>query len=84
VDQPKVTLTNHIAPIHCPQCDEKAYIIRRTTDAAKDDGSEVWTFQCVTAPRAQYEDFFLALFFLATARPAPAAGRPFLFSSFSF
>jgi hypothetical protein len=45
--QPKVTLTNHIGPIHCPQCDERAYLIRRTMDAIKHDGSEVWTFQCV-------------------------------------
>jgi len=48
MDQPRqITHTNHIAPIHCPQCDERAYIIRRTTDAFKRDGSEVWTFQCV-------------------------------------
>jgi hypothetical protein len=45
--RPKVTLTNHIAAIACPQCDEKAYIVRRTPDAIKGDGSEVWTFQCV-------------------------------------
>jgi hypothetical protein len=43
------TPTNLIEAIHCPQCDERAYIIRRTTDGFKRDGSEVWTFQCVNS-----------------------------------
>jgi hypothetical protein len=47
MDAPKATLTNHIQPIRCPQCDERAYIIRRVPDAVKGDGLEVWTFQCV-------------------------------------
>ena len=43
--QPEIT--NLIEPIHCPKCDERAYIIRRILDDLKRDGSEVWTFQCV-------------------------------------
>ena len=45
--QPEITPTNLIEPIHCPKCDERAYIIRRILDDLKRDGSEVWTFQCV-------------------------------------
>ena len=47
MDTPTTTLTNHIQPIRCPLCAERAYIIRRVLDALKLDGSEVWTFQCV-------------------------------------
>ena len=47
MDALKTTLTNHIRPIRCPQCAERAYIIRRVLDAVERDGSEVWTFQCV-------------------------------------
>ena len=50
MDELKVTPTNRIEPIHCPQCDERAYIIRRTKDAFKTNGWEVWTFQCDSLP----------------------------------
>jgi hypothetical protein len=39
MNQPKVTPTNDIAPIHCLQCDDRTYIIRRKM---------VWTFQWAT------------------------------------
>ena len=45
--QQPITPTMFIEPIHCPKCDERAYIIQRVRDALKRDGSEVWTFQCV-------------------------------------
>ena len=47
MDTPKITLTNLIQPIRCPECAERAYIIRRVMDAGKRDGSELWSFQCV-------------------------------------
>ena len=47
MDAPRATLTNHIQPIPCPLCGERAYIIRRKSDAFTGDGSEVWIFQCV-------------------------------------
>jgi len=47
MDEPTITHTNEIAAIHCPQCGERAYIIRRTMDDFRRDGSEVWLFQCV-------------------------------------
>jgi hypothetical protein len=45
--EPKITPTSLIAPIQCPQCSEKGYIIRRWHDPFSRAGSEVWTFQCV-------------------------------------
>jgi hypothetical protein len=37
----------NIKPICCPQCDERAYVIRHVPDTVKGDGSEVWTFNYV-------------------------------------
>jgi hypothetical protein len=48
--EPKITPTNLIAPIQCPQCSEKGYIIRRWHDPFSRAGSEVWTFQCELLP----------------------------------
>jgi hypothetical protein len=46
--EPKITPTNLIAPIQCPRCSEKGYIIQRWHDPfSRDRYSEVWTFQCV-------------------------------------
>lgn len=44
--QPIFTSIFKIQPICCPSCGEKASIIRRALDASKDDGSEIWAFQC--------------------------------------
>ena len=46
--QPKLnfTRTSEVRPIVCPQCGEKADIMRRSPDTFKGDGSEVWSFQC--------------------------------------
>ena len=44
--EPQVTHTHKIEPIRCPRCKLAARIIRRTMDAFKRDGTEIWTYQC--------------------------------------
>jgi Zn ribbon nucleic-acid-binding protein len=62
--EPKITPTNLIAPIQCPQCSEKGYIIRRWHDPFSRHGSEVWTFQCVNGHHTE-----------KSGRPAPRLAR---------
>jgi hypothetical protein len=51
-----ITHTEDIDPIRCPHCGELAYMIRRTPNAFKRDGTEVWTFQCVNGHNTSKSD----------------------------
>lgn len=52
----KVTSTDRIEPIRCPHCGQKAHIIRRSPDAFKRDGSELWTFVCPNGHYTTHSD----------------------------
>jgi hypothetical protein len=38
---------NLSAPIVCEECGGDALLRRRTIDTFKQDGSEIWTFECI-------------------------------------
>jgi hypothetical protein len=45
-----------IPPIRCDKCGGRAHLIRRTPNASKRDGSEIWTFECECGKQIQQKD----------------------------
>ena len=43
---PQIIHSRNIEPIRCPRCNLAARITRRSPDAFRRDGTEIWMFQC--------------------------------------